>query len=186
LGAAIVLGVQLALIEPWIVNRIALRAAGYAVPGAAVELLVIMLIFTLALLAMLVALARVTYALRLPAAWPALPLPWFQNQGADRPLSGPRVSGAAGVAPGAERSRAAAIADAVAATQRREGPAAAAFTAPRYSSPDGSHSRTSATPVAGRTVSGQDMRAPPPPLGQSYRRVRNRTSLGAARRDRTS
>ncbi|MBV8778740.1 MAG: type IV secretion system protein, partial [Alphaproteobacteria bacterium] len=73
LGTSVALGVELAFLEPRLAYLISLRTAGYAVPGAAVELLVVTLIFALAMLAMLVAAARVAYGFRFPAAWRLVP-----------------------------------------------------------------------------------------------------------------
>src|SRR6185503_8639849 len=126
LGTSVALGVELAFLEPRLAYLISLRTAGYAVPGAAIELMVIALIFALALVAMLAATARVAYGFRLPAAW---------RLGPERPVAGPRsdetrFAFSRELAPaGIDRSRASAVADAVAASQRREaGPIVAAPT----------------------------------------------------------
>lgn len=173
LGIAVALGVELAFLEPRLAYLISLRTAGYAVPGAAVELLVVTLIFALAMLAMLVAAARVAYGFRFPSAWRLAP--------AER-VSGPRSEETRFafsrelVPAGIDRSRASAVADAVAASQRREaGPVLAAAAAPGIGG-----ERSAPRPAAGR-----DEPAPPPlPLGQSVRRTRNRASASAGRRDR--
>src|SRR5204862_1796175 len=47
LGTAVALGVELAFLEPRLAYLISLRAAGYATPGAAIELMVVTLIFAL-------------------------------------------------------------------------------------------------------------------------------------------
>ncbi|MEA3047679.1 MAG: type secretion system protein VirB6 [Sphingomonadales bacterium] len=171
LGTAIALGVELALIEPRLAYLIALRRAGYAIIGAPVELFVITLVFAFALVAMLIAAARVAYGFRLPPAWRALPA--FAG-GAAR-AEGTRIAPTRepGAAPG-ERSRAAAVGDAVAATVRREAGPAEARLAPGASAP-----RPGPRPAFARDE-------PPPapvPLGQSFRRTRNRASASAARRD---
>jgi len=173
LGTAVALGVELAFLEPRLAYLISLRTAGYAAPGAAVELLVVTLIFALALAAMLVAAARVAYGFRFPAAWHLAP---------PQILAAPRSEEARfafsrELAPaGADRSRASAVADAVAASQRREaGPVVVAPTGTAAAS-----DRSAPRPAAGR-----DEPPPPPlPLGQSFRRTRNRASASAARRDR--
>jgi type IV secretion system protein VirB6 len=180
LGAAILLGIQLAFIEPRLATLISLRASGYAIPGAAVELFVIMLVFAVAMVAMVIAAARVAYGFRFPDSWRVLPAQWAQSVG----TSEARVSATSRETirePAAERSRAAAVADAVAASQRREVPvpaAAALVAAPGVAS--GAPSRA-ATPPAGTA---RDEPPPPPqPLGQSYRRTRSRASASAGRRD---
>src|SRR5207253_11111835 len=109
----------LILIEMKLAELITLRNANLPIPGAAIELFVITLIFTLVMLAMLYAAARVALGFRLPEGWRALPA---------RVAGSLRARGAqlAGVpqqrraAPAEDRSRAAQVADAVAATQRRE------------------------------------------------------------------
>ncbi|HST37457.1 MAG TPA: type IV secretion system protein, partial [Allosphingosinicella sp.] len=51
LGTAIVLGVELALLEPWLANLLAYRYAGYQTPGAAMEVFAVTLIFAVTLAA---------------------------------------------------------------------------------------------------------------------------------------
>jgi len=172
LGTAIALGVELALIEPRLANLIALRVAGYSTPGAAVELFVIALVFALAVLAMLIAAARVAYGFRFPPAWRVLPA---QLAGAMRGEEARFAFAREPAAAAGERSRAAAIADAVAAGQRREaGPAVARGVA-----------GADAPPRPGpRLAPARDGPPPPPvPLGQSFRRTRYRASASAGRRD---
>jgi type IV secretion system protein VirB6 len=173
LGTAVALGVELAFIEPRLAYLISLRTAGYAIPGAAIELLVVTLIFALALVAMLAAAARVAYGFRFPSAWRLAPA---------APAAGPRseetrFAFSRELAPaGIDRSRAAMVADAVATSQRREaGPIVAA--------PGGTPAASDRS--APRPAAGRDEPAPPPlPLGQSFRRTRNRASASASRRDR--
>jgi len=173
LGTSVALGVELAFLEPRLAYLISLRTAGYAVPGAAVELLVVTLIFALAILAMLVAAARVAYGFRFPAAWRLAPA-----ARAIAPLGEEtRFAFSRELVPAvADRSRATMVADAVAATQRREaGPIVAAAATPGFAG-----GRSAPRPAAGR-----DEPAPPPlPLGQSVRRTRNRASASARTRDR--
>ena len=174
LGTAVALGVELAFLEPRLAYLISLRTAGYATPGAAIELMVVTLIFAVGLTAMLAAAARVAYGFRFPAAWRVLP---------GQSLAGPRGEEARfafsrELAPaGADRSRASAVADAVAASQRREaGPIIASAGAGAAAA----SARSTPRPAAGR-----DEPPPPPlPLGQSVRRTRNRASASARTRDR--
>ena len=173
LGTAVALGVELAFLEPRLAYLIQLRTAGYAAPGAAVELFVVTLIFAFALAAMLAAAARVAYGFRFPAAWrfaPAQPVAMPRSEEARFALSREIAS------VGADRSRASAVADAVAASQRREaGPVVAV--------PGGTVAASGRS--APRPAAGRDEPPPPPlPLGQSFRRTRNRASASAIRRDR--
>lgn len=183
LGASILLGVQLAFIEPRIVNLIAIRAAGYSIPGAAIELFAIMLIFGLALVAMLVALARVVYGFRFPPLQQLLPGRWSGRAG-DRPIT-TNLQRDTAAAPAAGRSRAAAVADAVAASQRREAPLPAAAMAATAGAA-GAPSRTTIVSASSARDSGPGARPAPQPLGQTGRRARNRTSSVSNRRDSAS
>jgi type IV secretion system protein VirB6 len=173
LGTAVALGVELALIEPWLAELIARRTAGQPIAGAPVELFVVALVFALALLAMLIAAARVAYGFRLPPVWRDAPAR------AAAALRGGQVSVSRTVrdpgAAAADRSRAATVADAVAASQRREGASAAA--------PAGQ--AAGAVRPAARHALARDLPPPAPvPLGQSFRRrTRGRFSATARRRD---
>ena len=172
-GTSIVLGVQLAMLEPWMATVIATRRAAISTPSVPVELLVMNLVFALVLLALLIATARVAYSFRIPQVLrvasgrvvDAIRTPALQPalaSGRDEAEAVP-----------AERTRAFAIAESVAASQRREAlsPAApAARLAPLGAVRSGSRDGPAQVAV---------------PLGQSSRRrTRGRVSSGAARRDR--
>lgn len=168
LGTAIVLGVQLALIEPRLAELVAWRGAGYAIPGAPVELLVISLTFALINLAVLIAAWRLTGAFAFPAIWRSTLSQVASNIGSRNEREPLLRTSPAGEA--AERSRAAAIADSVARLQRRESADGPDLGAPQ------------------RTVQPRADRSDTPPsrtqpLGQSGRRTRGRTSASSARRD---
>ncbi len=177
LGTAIVLGVELALLEPWLADLLARRYAGQAIPGAPVELLVATLLFGLVLLGILYASARVALGFRLPPAWRSAPAALGAAlRGEQLRLAG---AGREAAAPALGRSRAAAVVDAVAASQRREtapGPAGLAAAAP----PPGSRIRPQGP--------ARDYEAPAPaPLGRSFRRrTTSRVSARAGRRDLAS
>lgn len=169
LGVAIVLGIELALLESWLAGILAARAANISVPNAPVELLVTTGIFLPVLAAMLWALTRAAMGFRFPAAWQ-----WTMNLIAPRhePATGDQ-SAPVTVAndPVIARSRAIAIADAVSASQRREGdtPGIAGQAATRV-------------PVS--AVSRGDAPALLSPLGHTFRRrTVNRVSASAGRRD---
>ena len=169
LGIAIVLGVELALLESWLATILAARAANVSVPNAPVELLVTTGIFTLVLAAMLWALARVAMGFRFPAVWR-----WATNVIAPHRTQQPgeqQASATGSNEPVVARSRAIAIADAVAANQRREGgaPGIAGQVATRV--PVSAMSRDQAPAAAS-------------PLGHTFRRrTVNRVSASAGRRD---
>jgi type IV secretion system protein VirB6 len=170
LATAIVLGVELALLEPWLAAVIDLRRQDIATPAVPVELLVLSLVFALTLLAALGAVAKVAAGFRMPDAWRQAPQRIVESLGSRVPaLAGPRSGQSA---PSDERARALVIADAVAATQRRENvgrqPVPASLSRPSVTT-----TNTTQIAVAGAV-----------PLGQSFRRrTRGRVSAGASRRD---
>ena len=179
LGTAVALGVELALLEPWLMNLIAVRTAGYATPGAPVELFVTGLVFILVLGALLFASARVAYGFRLPVTWRAASGQFVDSMRGES-LRVPAL--ASGVEPPlADRSRAVMVSDAVAATHRRESGGLGA-------APPGTEIAALRRPAAAHQGPAHDMQPPQPqPLGQSFRRrTRTRHSGSAQRRDRKS
>jgi type IV secretion system protein VirB6 len=68
-GAAIVLSVELAIIEPWLANALKVRSLGYAIPAAPTELFALMLAFAIVHLMMIWLLARVVFT----RGWLTLP-----------------------------------------------------------------------------------------------------------------
>ncbi|HEY0149552.1 MAG TPA: type IV secretion system protein [Allosphingosinicella sp.] len=190
LGAAIALGAELALLEPWLYDLLARRGAGEWMPGMPVELLVVTVSFALIVLALLYASAKIASAFRFaPIYQAATALAGASRQaGEGSAAAGERAPAAQ---PGEQRSRAAAIADAVVATQRREA---------RLASPGAERGSAAAT-AAAASAGGTNRRATPAgtaaasvtnilqpsPLGQSFRRrTRGRVSASAGRRDRRS
>lgn len=179
LGAGIVLGVELAMLEPWLNHLIARRLEGQPITGVPIQLFVLTLVFALALVAVLIAAARTAYGLRLPAEW---------REAAAAPATA-ILGGAAGASSGlrdpaaaaADRSRAVMVADAVAATQRREASPAVVGAFANTSS-SGAHGARNLT-VHDRASAA----APAPRLGQAYRRrTGTRVSASSGRRDRAS
>jgi type IV secretion system protein VirB6 len=183
-GTAIALGAELALIEPWLTDLLARRTADQWLPGMPVELLVVTIVFAFVILAMLYGAARIAWGFRLAPIWRAAPARVVEMmQGRDAIAVAGAGSAATAAAEG--RTRAAAVVDAVAATQRREAgtpvAAAGASTAGR-GDPAGPGGRPQAH--SGRA---RDIAEPlgPVPLGQSFpRRTRGRVSASAGRRDR--
>ncbi len=170
-STAIVLGVELALLEPWLAVILAERRVDNPTPSVPVELLVVTLAFGLTLIATLGAAAWVARGFRMPAAWRILPARIAEVVTPQIPrLAAPVATHATAGAD--QRSRAIAVSDAVAATQRREAgnPAASVAQTDRQ--------------VSAQALSREIIVAPPVPLGQSFRRrTRGRISSGAARRD---
>jgi type IV secretion system protein VirB6 len=173
LGTAVVLGVELALLEPRLAELLARRAARQPIPGAPAELLVITLVFALALAAILVASARVAFGFRLPLLWQLAPARLAQALRAEGTRAGATVREAGAAA--SDSRRAAAIADAVASTQRREAARAASA----------AEAEPAARPAARHALARELPVLPPVPIGQSFRRrTRSRISASAGRRDR--
>lgn len=172
LGVSIVLGVELALLEPWLSAMLAARAANVALPNAPVELLVVTAIFCLVLAAMLWATARLAMGFRFPAIVQSVADGLAPARGGAASERG--AVGAGATTPAAARSRAAAIADAVAMTQRREHPDGAAMGV------------QAGMRVPVQAVSRDMGPAAPLPIGQSFRRrTARRMSASAGQRDRT-
>jgi type IV secretion system protein VirB6 len=169
----LILGVQLALVEPWLSGILSARRAFIPTPAVPVQLLVLNLGFGLALLAALVATARVAYGFKLPPVW----------RHAGSRLMAPSSSTVFAAAPAVRESvtvgmrsqvetRAAAVAEAVASSNRRE---------IRSPPPPPVH-LTPAITNAGS--SGQTAGASQYSTGRSSaRRTRGRVATGSVRRD---
>ncbi len=178
-GVAILLGIELALLEPWVASLVARRAAEQTIAGAPVELLAVTAMFALATLGTAVLALKVATGLRLPETWRAAPE--RINREVERLFQGRGVAGQPAPEAAAERSRAAAVADAVIATQRRESASPTPIT-PVAVQAMGAPGR--ATPAA--RLAQDRQAAAPPPLGQrAARRSRNRVTASAGRRDQT-
>lgn len=172
LGAVAVtmlLGIELALLEPWLTTLLERRQAGLPIGGASNELFVTMLAFALALLGGLGMAARIALAFRLAPVWRSLADHVEAVTGRGEHAS--TMQAAERRQPPAEQhSRAAAVAEAVARIQRQEAVLAAT---------GGNAQRTPDVTSLRDMPSGA-----PTPLGQSHRRTRSRVSASATRRDR--
>lgn len=171
LATTIGFGVQLALVGPWLDQLLILRRSGAPAYQAPVELFVISVVFALLSIALLYAAAQVSRGFRIPDRLRAAMANSIHNRFTRQ--ADARSPAAAESVP-AERNRAAAIADAIAATQRREG--SRQVIAPETTS-GGSGTRHAAV----RDLTAQRI----VPLGESYRprTTRNRISASAQRRD---
>ncbi|MDO7843134.1 type IV secretion system protein [Sphingomonas immobilis] len=177
LTAAVLLGVELAILEPWLAAIMADRQADLPTPAVPIELLALTIVFALALLAGLAASVRIASGFRLPVAVreassraaSALHAALVERHAA------PAVAEA--TAP-VGRDRARAIADAVATSQRRD---AAAAASPRASTVAQAAARNGGV----QSQAPRDMTAMAAiPIGQSARRrTSTRISAGAGRRD---
>jgi type IV secretion system protein VirB6 len=167
-GAALVLGVQLALLEPRLAELLTWRSAGYAIPGAAVELFVLSLVFALAMLAVLLASWRVAngFAFPEPRLQSMQEAALRSSQAQLEPWPRRAMVDEAGA-----RSRAAAVADSVITPHRRD--VSGGF--------DPGAPRRHAQPHASRIDDAMALAVQP--LGQAGRRTQARVSAGAQRRD---
>lgn len=172
-GVAIALGLELALVEPWLGNVLARRMAGEALPTVSTELFVIACLFSIIVLAMLYACQRTTRAFRLT------PLLTVHAKTADQKILGRASDASHGAASNessaGNRSRAAAIAGVLTAASRREQQLHIV-------------AGTAAAPLApGRTPPASAWNGAAPgvtPVGRTFtRRAHGRLSATAARRD---
>lgn len=170
-GTAIVLSVELAIIEPWLADALKVRSLGYAIPAAPTELFAIMLAFAIVQLMMVWLLSRVVFTrgwLTLPD-WPRIPEPQLAQQ-----------SAFAGSAARSEVvfNRAEQIGSAVESVIRRE-----------QSLANDRSVRIPLSGMAGDDSGPQGPRSGPegnaPRLGSSYRRTALRTSRAGQARDRS-
>lgn len=172
IGVVIALGLQLALMEPWLSTVLSRRMAGEALPSIPTELLVVTSLFALIVVAVIIAAAALARAFRLA---PILARAGISAAGERDVSTGSGARPVTRIAPSSdERSRAAAVADVLVAMQRREG---AALPAPRpmIMAANGPSSLARDGEGAGRTA----------PVGRTMRRTaRTRGSASAERRDR--
>lgn len=170
-GTAIVLSVELAIIEPWLADALRVRSLGYAIPAAPTELFAIMLAFAIMQLMMIWLLARVVFTrgwLTLPD-WPRIPEAQLVPQ--------PVVSGR-GLTGDVSFNRAEQISNAVETVIRRE----QTLTSDRFAriTSTGMNDGGQGSPGAGPMIDGSA-----PRLGSSYRRTSLRTSRAGQARDRS-
>lgn len=118
LGIAILLGVELAIIEPWLSQVLGLRAARFATLSAPFELLALSLAFSLAMLGMLALAVRISFASAAVTKVEAVIERTAQSLKRDI-ASSQSAHAHVGESP-AERSRAQIVAQSVGQTSRRE------------------------------------------------------------------
>jgi type IV secretion system protein VirB6 len=118
-GVSIALGLELALLEPWLSVALSRRMAGEALPSLSVELFVIACFFALTVLASLYVSMRVAYAFRLPGLL-RLELAKLGEIQRESSARSSRVTERSPQPAQAEPTRAAAIASAFSTVSRRE------------------------------------------------------------------
>lgn len=172
IGVSIVLGLELALIEPWLSNVLARRMAGEALPTVSTELFVIACLFSIIVAAALYACARVAGAFRLAPLLRTFPSIIERERAGGAVV--PMVNANSREITDQERSRAAAVASVLLATSRRE----------RGETP---FALTGLPGAANRTPAlspSNDAAHVPVPVGRSFaRRPHLRVSAIAAKRD---
>lgn len=175
-GAALALGVEVALVEPWLAGILVRRAAGEALPSVPTELVVVTLFFAITIIAVIVASAHLARAFRLA---PILRLSGIEEVPRRVAEIGQTSRfGAINSSEQEERSRATTIAHAAVAMYRREGSGAQL------------EGMSRAMMLAGQAnvpMAQAGARTPGPthiPVGRSFtRRSRGRVSARADRRD---
>ena len=115
IGVSIALGLELALLEPWLSGVLARRMAGEALPTVSVELFVIVTLFSIIVIAALLASARIARAFRLPAAHHRFAVDSERAGGA-----APHYRTEPAESAQSERSRAAAVASVLTSISRRD------------------------------------------------------------------
>jgi len=171
-AVTVLLGVELALIEPWLTDLLLRRAMNLAVVGAPTELFVVTSMFALTILAALTATTRLAMGFRMPQSWRAASSQLIANLAGNQQASPATINQHV---PAEQHSRAAAVAEAVAATQRRETAMAVATAA---------GASAGAPRQSAQGLARDNVPPAPTPLGQSYtRRTRARSSGSAGKRD---
>lgn len=170
-GVSIVLGLELALVEPWLANVLARRMAGEALPTVPTELFVIVSLFAIVVASALFACARAARAFRLPPLFRMVAV----AAGRQHSVTGARpLNSGSGSVEESERSRAATVAAMLTSTTRRERSELGIAGAGQAGAPG---HRASVNMMAG----GPNLAVP---VGRSFtRRPNPRMSARAARRD---
>ncbi len=179
IGFAVLLAVELAVLEPWLTGTLRQRAADIAAPGAPTELLALTMAFSIASLVLLFLLTR--FALR---QWVArrrtvhAPVRSADARGGRTRWAQPADITALAVSTRAQR-----IAEGMESIQRAEHVGQAGGAA---GSASAQHGRNIMLPAVTRGAGGDKAVATTVPLGQSYRRNARRSAAAIAARDRTA
>lgn len=180
LMTSLILGVQLAFLEPWLTTLIAQRAADMSIAGAAGQLLAAATLFALTLGAAIAAAAKLTWSLRFPTLAGADGSPRMR---VGRPAIADGIERAPErTAANGSRSRALAVADAISTLDRRE--TAMSSTRSMNAGGDAPGTRMIVNNQTVRDVSNV-LSQVGPVGGASRRRGVTRVSASVQRRDRT-
>ena len=171
-AVTVIVAVELAALEPWLSQILALRAAKFATPAAPTELLVIGLAFAAIVFGVIIISIRLAFAsgivASLGAPFQSARRSWFSQENA-------QSAGASSGVLSPQTSRAYAIADAMTSVQRREQQSGGASVGSATTNP--LVSRIPETIREGRFASTV-------PLGQSYKRTTARVSAAGSQRNR--
>lgn len=171
-GVSIALGLELALVEPWLSSVLARRMAGEALPTISTELFVITCLFSMVVIAAFLACALVARAFRLAPVLRSFPL--FAEQKTEPRVVPVLSTGTSHETIESERSRAATIASVLVSMNRRERGDVSLAVASSPAAPGRSSSLSPSN-------HGEKM---PVPIGRSFtRRPHARLSAIAAKRD---
>lgn len=170
-GVTFILGVELAILEPWLANILAQRSANIMTVAAPLELLVMALAFATLLIGVIAICVRVTFV--------SQTLPWLRDSvsrlsqawGTSFPVTQGRMLGEPQSA--AYVSRAFGVAEAITSMQRRE-----SILMNNQNNSQSQGTSSTRTPQ-GRYEPGVQ---PLVPIGQSYRRTKGRISSSTAQR----
>ena len=172
IGVSVALGLELALVEPWLADLLARRMAGEALPAVSTELFVIACLFSILVAGALFACARLTRAFRLAPLLRILPVSIEERRQASATM-GPASAAAPLEIAQTERSRAAAVASLLVSMNRRERTEAASML-----------SAASARSAGGPSSTSNLLSPSSVPVGRSFtRRPHARLSATAAKRD---
>jgi type IV secretion system protein VirB6 len=171
LAINLLLGVQLAIMEPWLSQVLQLRQAKVVAGTAPIELLILCLMFAIGLAGSLAVLLKLAFTLHLPASRAAALGGWLQSHASPSPA--PQTAPAWALPPDTPPppSRAAMVAQAVMSNQRRS------------SRPTSRSPNLGARAIADGAPSSMSDELVIPDFGQSLRRTKPRKSIGAAIRD---
>jgi type IV secretion system protein VirB6 len=170
LAVSVVLAVEIALLEPWLLDALNRRSLGYAVPTAPTELLALTLAFAIATAGILFLLAKVAFQ----NSWASASIVHFREWARSNSPGSLRAQ-AAGGAEIPVHSRALAISESVSSVMRREGLLLEdASTRRRVGSPGRADPEQPASGV---------QRFSPEALGSGYRRNTRRQTGSHVRRD---
>lgn len=171
LGATVVLGVQLAIVEPWLADALTVRKLGYATPATPIELFAVTLAFGVVQIAMIALLARVAFH----RGWPTIPQMHLPELAAPLPKSRAEVSGAIEKF---AHDRARRVSSSVELQMRREEQSDV-----RRLTWSGSDRGDQTSTVSAGSVEGARPVSAPDRLGDSWRRTSQRGSVAARNRD---